>query len=444
MHQAAVLQRREPGQWQDMRAYQDVWDLANTKKGREEYKRYRRELCYAQYGPRIISTYTDDQDQIVCAMDNAVPRSSSIRECIAFATMLTDMIKGGNVIQLWSVDQLLEQVSREHLRYANHLANDDYNPVYVVRETTNAAFFTRLEHDGAVTTFVLMRRRPEAVMDLFRTLLCDFGAVYDHLPPILYSLLGNFDTSSEYMYIEIEHAQDRYRVTKLQPVTTNSIQYHSLPNIVSHMTSLLGGVDSSDLAALDLDRSILPDVNEPEPLDAGQPSRATYFVVFGYQNIPTMRSGVNINVCDIAALFDGLVTLDVEYKTYCNPNCERPAGFSSSWFARAMQIQSRIAALAGLMARRYSLGMSAQSFAKNMMLTAQSKGARLDMANTIGVLSQLDLRRGPGTYSSFIRNPPRPQTQPQSVLEHVPHYMRTWKDFLTSMQTLLPSPLRPH
>ena len=432
--------------WQDLDAYEDAYIDADTHKGKQEYKRYRRELCFEPLVAILnIPGVALDADESINAIDSAVPRSSSVRECIAFATVLQQITNApGPADPAIDEVELFTHIAALHAEYAASLGLHDMPdkraPVYVARETADAVFFTRMKPNGAVSTCVLMRTTSEAVLDMLRTLLCDFDAVAASLRNVLrWAAMFNLLGRGEYLYMEMDHEADRYRVTRLQRVAVRSVALHSLPNMVYQITAILGGkrpIANLPVSIDNLDRSVLDGADAPDVVPAADVDVLTYLVIFGYQNVPTIPNGVQISVCNVAALYKSTAALDAEYKTYCNPQCENPAGFTSSLFSRGMQIQSRIASVAGLMARRYSVGMSGHMFAKNMLLTAQSKGSRLDMANTIATLAQLDLRRGPGTFSDYIKAPERLDKTTQSVLEHVPLYMRTWHEFLPNVGRL--------
>ena len=134
-------------------------------------------------------------------------------------------------------------------------------------------------------------------------------------------------------------------------------------------------------------------------------------------------------------LFDGKPTVDAAYKYYCDVNAE-PAFHDESVTLRTLQVQERIYALAGLMARRYDCMAldPARHFAKNMQLTAQRNSTPMNMDHTIQLLSQLDRRRGIGSYSDYIRVPGERgvRHRARSYTEFLPAYNDTWDEFIAA------------
>ena len=98
---------------------------------------------------------------------------------------------------------------------------------------------------------------------------------------------------------------------------------------------------------------------------------------------------------------------------------------------RGMQVQERVLSLAGLMARRYDFdgAGSADRFAANMQLTAQRNTHPMDMDNTVRVLSALDLRRGPGSFSDYISVPESYRHGVRPLSDFLPAYDDTWDVF---------------
>jgi hypothetical protein len=132
-------------------------------------------------------------------------------------------------------------------------------------------------------------------------------------------------------------------------------------------------------------------------------------------------------------LFESPADLDVEYRHYCDRN-GAPVMHEDTSVMRCMQIQVRVLSLAGLMARRYdSQGTaSADRFAGNMQLTAQHNTHNMDMDQTIRVLSSLDLRRGSGSFSDFIKQPSTNRLPSRTLTDFLPRYGDTWDIFLTA------------
>jgi len=122
--------------------------------------------------------------------------------------------------------------------------------------------------------------------------------------------------------------------------------------------------------------------------------------------------------------------LDDEYRYYCDHNCG-PALYEDTSIMRGMQVQERVLSLAGLMARRYDYdgAGSADRFAANMQLTAQRNTHPMDMDNTVRVLSALDLRRGPGSFSDYISVPESYRHGVRPLSDFLPAYDDTWDVF---------------
>ena len=153
-------------------------------------------------------------------------------------------------------------------------------------------------------------------------------------------------------------------------------------------------------------------------------------------SIGVSASNNNTHIC-LQDIFETPCTVDAAYRYYCDVNAAKVYDNSTSPMLRSLQVQERTYALAGLMARRYSSVAEnpALFFEKNMQTTAQRNTDPVSLNNAIKMLSQLDLRRGSGTYSDFIRipsestqkQPPRPYT------DFLPQYDDTWFEFLEAV-----------
>lgn len=155
---------------------------------------------------------------------------------------------------------------------------------------------------------------------------------------------------------------------------------------------------------------------------------AAYFVTWESIHAPNLG-----NVVCLQNLFEGKPTVDAVYRYYCDVNAEA-AFHEHSPTLRNLQVQERIYAIAGLMARRYDSMVlrPATYFAKNMQLTAQANTTPMNMDHTIQLMSQLDRRRGIGTYSDYIRVPGHsvPKDPPRPYTDFLPAYDDTWAEFL--------------
>lgn len=136
-------------------------------------------------------------------------------------------------------------------------------------------------------------------------------------------------------------------------------------------------------------------------------------------------------------MFPNRPTVDAVYTYYCDANA-LPALHEGPRASRDLQVQSRTFAIAGLMARRYddTVHNPVSYFAKNMQLTAQRNMSPMDIDHAIRMMSQLDLRRGIGTYSDYIRVPDRTMRRdpPRKYTDFSPAYADTWRRFLQAVE----------
>jgi len=289
---------------------------------------------------------------------------------------------------------------------------------------------------------------------MLRSFLCDFSDVTDGV----YQLIRYpDDVNLKYVYLEMDHLDDRYKVTRLHPIREPDELWLGLPRVVAGITTTLAGVAVAgpDIRP-DPERStdlvdsrgpmVAPPAPPPPPPPGGPPPAvgpSVQFLCFDYRYVPTMQTGVRgIEVYDIGSIFNSHAYLDREYAEYCNRNCEAPLS-DDTLLMRDMQIQERVGALAGTMARRYSPVMSISKFVDNMQHTSRQNDNPMDMAHTIETLSLLDIRRGPGTYSDYIRVPAPSPAVRLPMGRYMPLYDGTWSDFLLGYNRLVGT-LVPH
>jgi len=433
-HGNAMLQRNLAGKWEKLDAYTDHDADISKAIGKNAKNRYRRACRLALdrvFGGVPAAGDAAGQLESHKRIDLALPRSSTIKQCIAFLTVVDHVSRNLPAGDLYSpVADILTRV--QVLRGINA-------PLYIARETSTAAYFVGPNPGHRTKSLILMRRTPDTVYDLLRSFPCDFTDVAAH---VAYQLRINDYNAFPYAYIELEHLDDRYKVTMLRVVRDNHDNWQGLPRMVSAITAKLAGIANVNP---NLDRSIdAVDLNLPAiAVPAGGAPVTAQFICFGYQHVPTISEVVpRAEVYDIAALFKGQVHVDREYEVYCNRQCEAPYG-NDTVFMRDMQIQERVGALAGTAARRYSAISSIPIFVANMQTTSRRNDHPMDMAHTISTLAQLDVRRGPGTYSDYIRTPALSPPERKPMEQYMPLYPQTWAEFLEACGSLEDS-LVPH
>ena len=440
-HRRAMLNRRTPGKWAELTEYTGHDADVSTANGKNVKDRYRLQigaLLNQHVGNSVL--YAGDSEHI----DQALPMSSTIKECIALYTALMGI---NNAIHPatppTTVSQLLHSIR----------TNEAISKVVVARETGYGAYFTYSVGDPLVSlrSVVVLRSNEDIVYDMFRTFQCDFSAVGGDVEAVL---RGASDANLGYVHLELEHLIDRYRVTKMaqvllaegHPVVT---VWNSLPDVVRAISlSLEGGeytetanhgqsasLRASNSTRAGLRHSLVRTAAEEaatvrRALPYNRRHRPHVYVSFGYRFLPTAPPDLYCpDVFNLQAMFDGPADLDLEYRTYCHRRAARPL-LESTRFARSMEVQERTGSLAGIIARRYGAYMSAAEFVDNMQETARLNQDPMDMDHTILAMNSLSIRRGTGTYSSYIRVPHRPAEARKVIGDFWPLYPDTWLPLL--------------
>lgn len=223
------------------------------------------------------------------------------------------------------------------------------------------------------------------------------------------SEMAQVDDSIKFLYLTVKHMSDRYTIKSIKcisPTMAESVDGTSEPDSIPALSA-----------------GIVANVKWLKP---------TSYVRWKLESFDTGHV-----LCDLFRHYK--VSLDLEYKFYCDQHA-RPAWIDDTMFMRSMQVQERVLALAGLMARRYQ--SSPRTFASNMRATAKANVKPMDLNETIRTLSQLDLRRGPGSYSSILRVPPS-VVEPTYELSRLPVLHSTWHTFLNAL-SFLRGTLEPH
>jgi len=353
-------------------------------------------------------------------IDRALPRCSTMTECIALYTTVRDM---------WDADDddtdpdpgPAEEYDPDDM-IAYIVAN--VPSIIVARETGDAVYFTYNNAARAkICTIAILRATADIVYDLYRSFHCDFTDVRHRLAGVARQAWGDFDG---FVYLELEHLKDRYSVKALRLVPR--YHYHSLPTLVHAISTQLAGWRYAEGEAADVPRRDslgAEPVNERNYTPMAPPLRNATYVCHGLRYAPTMSRDYGPRVFDTRSLYNGPADLDDEYCTYCHRNAERPYT-DGTRFMRDMQIQERTGSLAGIMARRYTPGMLPVEFVANMQLTSRRNQRPMDMDHTIQTLARLDVRRGPGTYSDYVRVPRRVREPRRPVGDFWPMYPATW------------------
>ena len=439
--------RREvAGGWGDLSAYSGSRADISTAAGKAIKDAYRQEIG------TLLNLYTGEDDlyrmnQDSGEIDNALPRSCTIEECIGLHTALRSMIDGtpSRVLERITVPELLD-------RFAN---NGQISKVIVARETGYAAYFTyaAAQSPGTIMTTAVLKSTNDVVFDLLRTLLCDFTDVGSALEQVI---LTADNISYGYVYMQIKHEVDRYKVIYIAPVRRDVVveqrvtQWKSLPDLVQAISAALAGWKYA------------PTANENQSYVAGnrgrvvraaprhsyfkspvegiagyerrgaQPTRYNHvYFSYGYRFFPTCsQAPYSPALFDVKSLFDGPSDLDIEYRTYCHRRAKPPITDYSTRFDRSMQIQERTGSLAGIIARRYSTGMHPDEFIANMQETSRLNEDPMDMDHTINAIASLSMRRGYGTYSSYIQVPRRAAEPRKPITAFWPLFEDTWLPLL--------------
>lgn len=441
-HRRAMLNRRTPGKWAELTEYTghdaDV-STANGKNVKDMYRLQIGELLNHHVGNSAL--YVGDSKHI----DQALPMSSTIKECIALYTTLMGINAAVRpVMAAITVSQLLHSIRTK----------EEISKVVVARETGYGAYFTYSVGDPLVSlrSVVVLRSNEDIVYDMFRTFQCDFSAVGGDVEAVL---RGASDASLGYVYLELEHLIDRYRVTHMAQVLFAEgdrlvTVWNSLPDVVraislslegweytanaNHAQSFYRHAGDSVLRA-GLRHSLVRTADEEEAtverdVHYNRRHRPHVYVSFGYRFLPTAPPDLYCpDVFNLQSMFDGPADLDLEYRTYCHRRAARPL-VESTRFARSLEVQERTGSLAGIIARRYGAHMSAAEFVDNMQETARLNQDPMDMDHTILAMNSLSIRRGTGTYSSYIRVPPRAAEARKVIGDYWPLYPDTWLPLL--------------
>lgn len=433
--------RSEPGNWKNLGAYASHDTDINTAAGRTARDAYRtscREMLSNALGGYALARGASPRGNLI---DIALPRCSTMAECIALYTVLHSA-EGAQDQGDYEIedDAFLTQIAVD--------ASIPTNTVVVARETAHAVYFTYEDAAlrGRILTWAVLMKTEDTMYDLFRSVFCDFTDVRNAVRQILRE--GYND--GRYIALQLEHKADRYTVLSLYNVTLLGV--HSLAGYAIDLSAAIMGYVPRDDAVEG------PRRGSYEPLDeegivqernryrlAREGARTVTYICHGYRYLPTMSAAPDRrpDEINIRTLFDGSADLDAEYQTYCHRYPERPYT-DNTRFMRSMQVQERTGSLASVMARRYSPGMSIAAFVSNMQLTARRNQSPMDMDHTVRALAQLDIRRGPGTYSDYIRVPRPPPESRKTILDFWPMYRDTWAAFLVpGTQTRLASQLVP-
>lgn len=176
-----------------------------------------------------------------------------------------------------------------------------------------------------------------------------------------------------------------------------------------------------------LGREVMRDDANLDPSGGGRMPR---FITWGSRSRPTILAppAFSPERVDLLKFYEAPADLDREYEVHCSQHAERPV--VAGGFMRDIQCQERVCALAGTIARRVPsqpTGAGADSeFVRNMQTTARRHQRPMDMAHTVSMLAGLDLRRGPGTYSDYIRVPAEGERRRTGLAEFVPEYSDIW------------------
>lgn len=166
-------------------------------------------------------------------------------------------------------------------------------------------------------------------------------------------------------------------------------------------------------------------------------SLASDVYVITWEDLDTFDHGSLVKHVSLQNLFESPCTVDAAYRYYCDVNAKDAYDGQNLPVLRSLQKQERTYALAGLMARRYdSMAQHpAKFFAKNMQATAQRNTEPMTLNNAVKMLSNLDLRRGTGTFTDFIKIPEDVSANEpaRSFDDFLPRYDDTWQDFLSAV-----------
>ena len=445
-YDTAKNRREVAGGWDDLSAYSGSRADISTAAGKAIKDAYRREIGI------LLNFYTGDDELYLLnedsgEIDNALPRSCTIEECIGLHTALRCTLDGpaGPVADRLTVPELLD-------RFAN---NGQISKVIVARETGYAAYFTyaAARSAGTIMTTAVLKCTNDVVFDLLRTLLCDFTDVGTMLEQVI---LSANDISYEYVYMVLKHEVDRYKVIYIAPVMRDAVvgqrvtTWKSLPDLVQAISAALAGWKYA------------PTANDNQSFVAGergtvvraaprhsyfqssvdgipgyerrgvQPRRYNHvYLSYSYRFFPTCsQAPYSPALFDVKSLFNGPADLDIEYRTYCHRRAKLPITEYSTRFDRSIQIQERTGSLAGIIARRYSTGMHSDEFIANMQETSRLNEDPMDMDHTINAIASLSMRRGYGTYSSYIQVPRRAAEPRKPITAFWPLFEDTWLPLL--------------
>ena len=386
------------------RCYQLVQELWESKKA-----------FYLHYNPSLKTDLSLFQQVLL-------PRIAKTQQCLAVYALLRTA-KGQGRLNTESYNYVAEWCQK-YLKPRFDLA---LGPI-VCRETLTSIYFTYSIEPKPPTTPTTLKTYTDVIVqtdggqialcDVFRSIKCSWEepiACGNFADVVNRMYASNTDRKPFFVHLRFEHKQDWYVVQKMTSIDTSFDTLDSSDSFSSGIRIVHATTESIPAAQ----QVIVQELAKPylswssenfSSLDA-EDSTAFYYISNLYKQQP--------------------VNLDKQYMTYCDANAA-PVCVDDTAFMRDMQIQERTLAVAGMMACRYD---NVANFAAKMQVTARANSRPMSLDETIRTLSQLDIRRGPGTFSSYIQVPPS-TVQAADPLQTLPMLQSTWKAFFDNFNQL--------
>ena len=394
--------------------------------------------------------------------DIAVPRSMTMQQGTALWDALHGISEDDHATAL-RVRVVYSNASWALIAFYSRWMAD--TTTIIARETSTRALFTYAIDPAPVggeryaESIVIIPKRDlvSGLFDMLRSSRCDWSFASRDLASAIRACCGAYAHSPDYFFIRMANMPDRLRVLSITSVAIRppeSDSLRELRNIVCAISNMLAyNVVATDLARIQARAAVISNSfdqafresytgTRTPVLHHAQRAVPRYYISWNYRYLPSIPYGHTRPIlCDLSGIFRGAAYLDKEYTVYCDYNAAAPCLDDTS-FMREIQIQERVYGLAGIMARRYSASGGATPFTRSMYSTASRNTRPMTLDETIRTLSRLDLRRGPGTYSSYIRVPVDP-VDPLHLTALLPLLPETWVPFCAGFDQLKAS-LEPH
>lgn len=358
-----------------------------------------------------------------------LPRIATTQQCLAVYALL----KAAEQVPVQKRTDSYESVKKWCQQYLEQRVKQALGPI-VCRETLTSIYFTYSIKPLTTSTttpktytdvIVQTDGGQIALCDVFRSIKCSWenaGACGNFADVVNRMYASDRYRKPFFVHLRFEHKQDRYVVQEMTSIETSldNSAFSSQRSGSSAASSQSSGKVSATTESIPAAQQVIVQL------------LAKPYLSWSSENFSSENATGGAEFYYISNLYKQQpVNLDKQYMTYCDANAA-PVCVDDTAFMRDMQIQERTLAVAGMMACRYD---NVANFAAKMQVTARANSRPMSLDETIRTLSQLDIRRGPGTFSSYIQVPPS-TVQAADPLQTLPMLQSTWKAFFDNFDHL--------